>query len=85
MIAHGREIRMRTQVEILQDIAETHKQYFKYLADHTAFMQILIKLRQLEQELIEVVGNKHDAYHLEHISYMAAMDEFMSTPRKTKN
>ena len=73
---------MRTQEQILQDMAATHKAYFDHLTDHTAFMQTLTILRALERELVEAVGNKHDAFHLEHLSYMAAMDDFMSTPRR---
>ena len=73
---------MRTQAEILQDMAAIHKAYFDNLTDHTAFMQTLTILRALERELVEAVGNKHDAFHLEHLSYMAAMDDFMSTPRR---
>ena len=72
---------MRTQEQILQDMAAT-KAYFDHLTDHTAFMQTLTILRALERELVEAVGNKHDAFHLEHLSYMAAMDDFMSTPRR---
>ena len=73
---------MRTQEQILQDMAANHKAYFDHLSDHTAFMQTLSKLHALERELVEAVGNKHDAFHLEHLSYMAAMDDFMSTPKR---
>ena len=43
---------MRTQEQILQDMAASHKAYFDHLSDHTAFMQTLSKLHALERELI---------------------------------
>jgi hypothetical protein len=74
---------MRKQAAILADIDRAHKQYFTHLRDHAASMQILFRLRALEQELIEAAGDKYDAYHLEHLSYMAAYDEYEARPRNT--
>lgn len=72
---------MRSKHQILLDMGVMHRQYFLYLTDHAAFMKILTTLRGLEAELIEATGNQHDAYHLEHLSYMVLMDEFIARKR----
>jgi hypothetical protein len=67
---------VRTQEEIIQEMDVTHAAYFNCLLDHSLTMLTLVRMRQLEAELIAVLRDKYAAYHLEHLSYMTAWYNF---------
>jgi hypothetical protein len=74
---------VRSQEEILADIDAAHSAYFACLLDHQLTMTTLVRMRELEQELITVMGDRHEAWHLEYLSYMQAWHDFRQATNRT--
>jgi hypothetical protein len=70
---------VRKKEAIIADMDDTHAYYFNCLTEHDKTMLTLQHMKELEQELIAAMGDKYEAYHLEHQSYMQAWYNFKET------